>query len=545
MLLTRRFSRLLLATVVILGTIYIGSDLSGDRFSQILPIQSADAGNDNNNASDASKDSVPVNLDNLHRLPNADSFLPYFDRIREIPGLNVAQAAETCNWGLSYPSINFQYDEKEDWVQTLRSEEEITTRRQDWHRFLQNDLIPWDTVSSRFNGRGLVILAGNQVSLKRVGVILRLLTGLQSTIEIEIHHWGPEEINEDQKAGLERLWPGRLYFNDLSDASRNIFQTNHDQFYVNYQMKSAAILNSRFMEPFMLDSDNTPWLRPETLYDSETYREYGTVFWPDLARTRPQNPMWAITSTTCRMDEWEQESGQVIIDKRRYWYHMQLAAWFNAQEYYNGFLLGDKDMFRFAWHALKTSYGKPTHWLGSVGIEQLKPDSVQSELSIAAEVDESQGALQPPTKRQLFPAHEEHMVENQEELANSSPYFCGHSFAQHHPDTSEIAFIHGGLLKTWDKNVIRWGRATGGIFRHIKHGLHDTDPSYTEEVGLKWDGGEYVGWGTTNGGHSWEKPTEVGWCSDMAASSATLLGAEFEELFAEAGGYWMIDDAGD
>ena len=89
----------------------------------------------------------------------------------------------------------------------------------------------------------------------------------------------------------------------------------------------------------MLDSDNTPWLPPETLYDSETYQEYGTVFWPDLARTRPQNPMWSITNTPCRMNEWEQESGQIIIDKRRYWYHMQLAAWFNSQEYYNGFLL--------------------------------------------------------------------------------------------------------------------------------------------------------------------------------------------------------------
>ncbi|KAK4124409.1 glycosyltransferase family 71 protein [Parathielavia appendiculata] len=100
------------------------------------------------------------------------------------------------------------------------------------------------------------------------------------------------------------------------------------------------------------------------------------------------------------MDENEQESGQLMVGKRRYWYHLQLAAWLkNKQgEYYDKFLLGDKDMFSFAWHALKTDFGLPRKWLTSVG-------------------------------------------------TRNDGFYCGHTFAQHHPDDRRIAFMHGGLTK--------------------------------------------------------------------------------------------------
>ena len=103
------------------------------------------------------------------------------------------------------------------------------------------------------------------------------------------------------------------------------------------------------------------------------------------------------------MDEYEQESGQLLVDKRRFFYHLQLAAWFDNEhsrnEYYRQILLGDKDLFRFAWHALQTQYGTPAKWLTSVG------------------------------------------------TFYEDGYYCGHSFAQHHPDDGRVAFMHGGLVK--------------------------------------------------------------------------------------------------
>lgn len=53
-------------------------------------------------------------------------------------------------------------------------------------------------------------------------------------------------------------------------------------------------------------------LDPAIVYNSRVYQEYHIVFQPDIVRSWPRNPAWAITNTPCRMDEYEQESGQLI-----------------------------------------------------------------------------------------------------------------------------------------------------------------------------------------------------------------------------------------
>lgn len=51
----------------------------------------------------------------------------------------------------------------------------------------------------------------------------------------------------------------------------------------------------------------------------------------------------------------EQESGQVLIDKKRCWKELNLSYYFNQKKVpYHQLLLGDKDTFRFAWLALKS-----------------------------------------------------------------------------------------------------------------------------------------------------------------------------------------------
>jgi alpha 1,2-mannosyltransferase len=296
-------------------------------------------------------------------------------------------------------------------------------------------------------------------------------------------------MTNESKKNISSMWQ-RMYFNDLSKPF-NIIKTNHDGFDNNYQLKTAAVINSRFAEPLLLDSDNIPIVPPESLYESSIYKEYGTLFWPDIARTRPNNPMWAITNTECRMDEYEQESGQLIVDKRKYFYHLQLAAWFNKDhaEYYQKFLLGDKDMFRFAWHALKTKYGSPKKWLTSVG-------------------------------------------------TISDGYYCGHSFAQHHPDDGRVAFLHGDLIKTMTKEVIAWQRESrGGFFQVYKRSEYDEQHVVNVDVSIKWDGAEYLP----------NRPADlgVGSCTDFYQVLARPLDEivpGFEKTFEDIGGYWMIED---
>ncbi|KAI9698074.1 MAG: hypothetical protein M1820_007582 [Bogoriella megaspora] len=439
--------------------------------------------------------SVPdleTGLENAHKFSTADAFLPHLQAVvQQTPDVTMAEAKSTCNW-LAPKEVNFQYDDKTEWAAQDRSDEELNLRRLSWHKFIEHSLLPYEEYKDRFedNGRGIIIVAGNQKSMKRVRVLLRALTRLGCELPIELHYWA-SEMTEESKKEVSTLWP-RMYFNDLADNSKqNIVKTNHDQLYINYQLKTAAMVNSRFAEPLMLDSDNIPVIDPETLYESSVYKEFGTLFWPDIARTRPNNPMWSITNTKCRMDEYEQESGQLLIDKRRFFYHMQLAAWFNSDEYYNGFLLGDKDMFRFAWHALKTKYGSPSKWLTSVGT--LSPDG----------------------------------------------YYCGHSFAQHHPD-GRVAFLHGGLVKTMPKEVMRWEREkSGGIFQVYKRSEFDERHIVNVNVSIKWDTANLV-----QSEYLSQSGKEMQSCTDMHDVQPRPLDEIvplFEHTYEEIGGYWLLD----
>lgn len=430
--------------------------------------------------------SKPELVSDAHKLPTADSFLPHFKAVTKIKGMTMGKAKSGCNWP-KMSEVNFQYGSGVEWVKQDRGDSELEFRRKEWHDFIDNKLIPYAPHKDKFQGRGIVIVAGNQESMKRVRVILRALTKLKSKLAIEIHYWD-DEMTEDLKRSISSLWP-KMYFNDLS-APSNILKTNHDGLYINYQLKTAAVMNSRFAEPLLLDSDNIPIVDPESLYESSTYKEYNTLFWPDIARTRPNNPMWAITNTECRMDEYEQESGQLIVNKHIFFYHLQLASWFNNNhsDYYNEFMLGDKDLFRFAWHALKTKYGFPPKWLTSVG-------------------------------------------------TLSDGFYCGHSFAQHHPN-GKVAFLHGGLIKTMTKEVMKWQREShGGIFQVYKRSEHDEKHTMSANVSIKLDGGDYLP----------KKPADLApaMCTDFFDVTPRPLDEivpDFQTTYEDLGGYWMLED---
>lgn len=235
-------------------------------------------------------------LPNAHQLQSADAFLPHFKAVIELPGYTIQKAKRTCHLKHG-EKVNFQWEESgpgKGWISQPAPNSEIEDRRREWQSFVGSGMIPYSKVKSRFSGRGLVVVAGNQDTLKGVEVILRSLTRLRSSIAVELHYWDDEVSENDQKA-LRNLYP-RMSFNDLS-GTHNIVQAKKDGAYINYQLKTAALVNSRFAEPILLDSDNIPVIDPVLLYASQTYHEFGTIFWPDIARTRPQNPAWAIFNT--------------------------------------------------------------------------------------------------------------------------------------------------------------------------------------------------------------------------------------------------------
>lgn len=432
-------------------------------------------------------------IHDAHRLQSADAFLPHIRAVTEMSGTTMADAKAGCTW-LGLGDVNFQFSGDFDWIGQDRDDAELASRRSEWHHFVLEELLPYAPHEGKFQGRGIVIVAGDEESMMRVRVLLQALKKLGSELPVELHYWD-DEISPRTKESVASIYPD-ISFNDLARPYNIVKATPFkpspgSNFKLpNYSFKSAAIINSRFAEPLLLDSDNIPVIRPETLYDSDVYQEFGTIFWPDIARTRPNNPMWTITNTQCRMDEYEQESGQLLVDKRKFFYHLQLAAWYNNAQgvYYNQFLLGDKDMFRFAWHALKTPYGRPSKWLTSVG------------------------------------------------TLGDDGYYCGHTFAQHHPD-GRVAFLHGGLLKTMANEVMTWQRKTrGGVFQVYKRSEYDEDPRHNEPVGIKWDPASYLP----------NRPDDirVAACTDFYDVDAKPLDEivpKFEQTYEDIGGYWMLN----
>lgn len=235
-------------------------------------------------------------LQDAHQLQSADAFLPHFKAVIELPGYTIQKAKRTCHLKHG-EKVNFQWEKDspgKGWISRHAPNSEVEERRREWQSFVASGMIPYSKVKRRFSGRGLVVVAGNQDTLKGVEVMLRSLKRLGSSIAVELHYWD-DEVSEKDKKVLRNLYP-RMSFNDLSGA-HNIIEVKKDDAYINYQLKTAALVNSRFAEPILLDSDNIPVIDPSLLYASQTYRDFGTVFWPDIARTRPQNPVWAIFNT--------------------------------------------------------------------------------------------------------------------------------------------------------------------------------------------------------------------------------------------------------
>ncbi|KWU42940.1 hypothetical protein RHOSPDRAFT_20358, partial [Rhodotorula sp. JG-1b] len=211
-------------------------------------------------------------------------------------------------------------------------------------------------------GKGLVFTAGNADTFSRVLVTLKVLRNrLYTTLPAEIFSYPGEEPSDEVRSELERYG---AVLRTVEEAQRDTKRTK------NYQIKATAIVRSSFREVMFLDSDNVPAAKirgkPSGIWEGKAYRRLGAMMWPDYWRTQPDNPIWAIIGVPCR-DEWEMEAGQILIDKARHLDALLLAEWMMDRERFSyWFKWGDKDMFRFAFLALRKRWAVPGRYV-SVG----------------------------------------------------------------------------------------------------------------------------------------------------------------------------------
>jgi alpha 1,2-mannosyltransferase len=195
-----------------------------------------------------------------------------------------------------------------------------------------------------YYGKGIVICAGGQTYTTCAWVNISMLRYLGCTLPIELWY-NQDELNE----GMIRK------FGLLDVVCRNC--ADYVKGGMNgFLMKPFAILNSSFREVLFLDADNNCVKDPACLFESFAYREHGAVFWPDIWKTASNNAIWDILDFN-DSGSFEQESGQLVIDKAKCWSVLNLCLYFNTcSEVYYQMLLGDKDTFRLSWKALGQSF---------------------------------------------------------------------------------------------------------------------------------------------------------------------------------------------
>lgn len=210
----------------------------------------------------------------------------------------------------------------------------------------------------RFQGKGIVICGGGGY-FPCAWICIRMLRGFGCTLPIELWHRGAREMTDEMKALVQ---PYGVVCQDSFVVARQFPVKRLD----GWELKSYAILHSRFAEVLYIDADNVVVRDPEFLFDTGLYRETGSLFWPDSPehtseQTYLKDTSWELLDLPVR-EEPEFEAGQLLIDKRRCWRPMQLTLHLNEHsDYYYTAFFGDKDTFHLAWRRVDQEYSIIPH----------------------------------------------------------------------------------------------------------------------------------------------------------------------------------------
>ncbi|KAM0754825.1 hypothetical protein T439DRAFT_321876 [Meredithblackwellia eburnea MCA 4105] len=210
--------------------------------------------------------------------------------------------------------------------------------------------------------RGIVFTAGNADTFERVIVSLRMIRSYGTTLPAEVWHFPGEEPSSGQIFEYNKY---NCTVREVAGLGKDWVAGRTKSFHI----KGAALLQSGFEELIYLDSDSIPVRDISPLFESPAYKKYGAIFWPDFWKDQPENAIWSIIGVQCR-DEWTFETGQIVISKARHLDVLTLVAhMLKSQNWPFFFTLsdGDKDLFRYAFLALRKRWAVPSRHLESAG----------------------------------------------------------------------------------------------------------------------------------------------------------------------------------
>ncbi|EIM82059.1 uncharacterized protein STEHIDRAFT_171646 [Stereum hirsutum FP-91666 SS1] len=325
----------------------------------------------------------PETPDHAYPLPLSATLEERLHAFRNAPGVGweppdfVAWNLQTC--GEATPNHNKDLIAKASLTWSVLNSSSILEHRERMARFLEHhqsigsfddpDLNPYTLDANGLGqgslvgkGRGIVFTAGNADTLGRVVTTLKLLRQrYRCKLPAAIYHFPSENPGEDDNIRIELA---SLNAKLVSVTGEEKDETREK----NWHLKAISIVQSEWAEVIYLDSDNFPAADPSLLFNAPAYVKLGAYFAPDYWKTSASNPIWHILGVQCR-DEWEQEAGQIVVDKRRNLDAMLLSLYMLKDwRYWFMFSDGDKDVFRFSMLALRKRWALPGRYVGVGGL---------------------------------------------------------------------------------------------------------------------------------------------------------------------------------
>lgn len=199
------------------------------------------------------------------------------------------------------------------------------------------------------NGRGIVVAAGGGRLTTCAWVLVDRLRALGCTLPIELWHLGEVELGPAMR---RRFAAQQVTCVDARQAAGG----GALPAWTTWGLKPFAVRRSRFREVLLLDADNVPLRDPTFLFSEPDYLATGALFWPDFGRFHAQHPAWPLLGIA-PLDEPEQESGQLVVDRARTetaLAHVDVLNQ-NGSSVYQ-YVHGDKDTWRLGFHYAGAPY---------------------------------------------------------------------------------------------------------------------------------------------------------------------------------------------
>ena len=211
-------------------------------------------------------------------------------------------------------------------------------------------------------GRGIVVVAGGFKYLTCALVLIDVLRQHGCKLPVEVFHL-KDELPEGARS---RLLKCNAEPRDLSDVVDYEWEGQ-------YTTKILAVRHSRFREVLLLDADNNCLRDPAYLFDCREFKQHGAIFWPDFWHLDRNAPIFDAYDDP-PVSEFAQESGQLLIDKKRCAAGIEACLQIHLRHYADFDRLspvpdsyGDKDVWMSSWLGTGTPFFMVSHPTSGIG----------------------------------------------------------------------------------------------------------------------------------------------------------------------------------